>query len=333
MPLGLTRARAQELTCAPLPPHASDKPVGAAVTRDGGAMAVPISDHIVIRGDAAFDTAIICEGAVFMLDEHLDRLEASAQAVGLALPEGGRDGVCEALLATAAAGGVHDGCLRYWLSSGPGGFGVARRHGAPGVLYAVVVEPIAKAVRGGVTCAPVPHVTPKPAPFCHAKTTNYLPNVVAYEQGKVAGADYGIFLAPNGDVLEAPTANVALLLPGGELRAPCPPPTATDGVLRGLTQQRVFALLEGDPQAAADAGVAACVYGRVTAEDVALAEEIMLMGGGVHVSPVTRWGGALVGSGEPGRTALALLDLIEHDMREGSPRTAVPYSLYDSLDA
>ena len=89
-------------------------------------MVVPMSDHLCTRGDAVFDTAIIIGGAVYMLEEHLDRLEASASAVGLCLPGGGRPFIRDALLATAAASGVRDGALRYWLSSGPGGFGVAR---------------------------------------------------------------------------------------------------------------------------------------------------------------------------------------------------------------
>ena len=142
-------------------------------------MVVPMSDHLCTRGDAVFDTAIIIGGAVYMLEEHLDRLEASASAVGLCLPGGGRPFIRDALLATAAASGVRDGALRYWLSSGPGGFGVARPKRGEGVgveqqapgsaFYAVAVEPLALAVPQGVSCAVVPHIPPKPAPFCSVR--------------------------------------------------------------------------------------------------------------------------------------------------------------------
>ena len=41
---------------------------------------------------------------------------------------------------------------------------------APGsAFYAVAVEPLALAVPQGVSCAVVPHIPPKPAPFCSVR--------------------------------------------------------------------------------------------------------------------------------------------------------------------
>ncbi|CAI5494214.1 unnamed protein product [Closterium sp. Naga37s-1] len=43
------------------------------ITTDPAAMVIPIDDHMAHRGHAVFDTAIICSGYLYELDEHVDR--------------------------------------------------------------------------------------------------------------------------------------------------------------------------------------------------------------------------------------------------------------------
>lgn len=45
-----------------------------------------MDDHLVHRGHAVFDTAIIVDGFLYQLAEHLLRFQTSAEAAGLDLP-------------------------------------------------------------------------------------------------------------------------------------------------------------------------------------------------------------------------------------------------------
>ncbi|CAI5980979.1 unnamed protein product [Closterium sp. NIES-65] len=50
------------------------------ITTDPATMVIPIDDHMAHRGHAVFDTAIICSGYLYELDEHVDRFIKSARA-------------------------------------------------------------------------------------------------------------------------------------------------------------------------------------------------------------------------------------------------------------
>ncbi len=56
------------------------------IVTDPGLMVVHMDDHLVHRGHAVFDTAIIVDGYLYQLPEHLSRFERSAELAGLVLP-------------------------------------------------------------------------------------------------------------------------------------------------------------------------------------------------------------------------------------------------------
>ena len=56
------------------------------ITTDPGLMLVHMDDHLVHRGHAVFDTAVIVDGFLYQLSEHLQRFQHSAEVAGLILP-------------------------------------------------------------------------------------------------------------------------------------------------------------------------------------------------------------------------------------------------------
>lgn len=56
------------------------------ITTDPGLMLVHMDDHLVHRGHAVFDTALIVDGFLYQLSEHLQRFQHSAEAAGLVSP-------------------------------------------------------------------------------------------------------------------------------------------------------------------------------------------------------------------------------------------------------
>lgn len=50
------------------------------ITIDRGLMFLPIDDHMVHRGHGVFDTALVVDGNVYQLEQHLTRFLKSAEA-------------------------------------------------------------------------------------------------------------------------------------------------------------------------------------------------------------------------------------------------------------
>jgi 4-amino-4-deoxychorismate lyase len=59
--------------------------IGGIVT-DPALMILPFDDHLVHRGHAVFDTAIMTQGYLYQLDDHLDRMYRSASKAALTPP-------------------------------------------------------------------------------------------------------------------------------------------------------------------------------------------------------------------------------------------------------
>src|ERR671923_2679301 len=89
------------------------------IVTDPALMVLPLDDHMVHRGHAVFDTAILTHGMLYELDPHVDRLLRSAEAARIPLPFQ-PERLRQIILDTAAASGRRDGSVRYWLSAGPG---------------------------------------------------------------------------------------------------------------------------------------------------------------------------------------------------------------------
>ena len=56
--------------------------------RRPGEASVSVLDHGLLYGDGVFEGIRVYDGRPFLMDEHLDRLEASARAIVLELPAG-----------------------------------------------------------------------------------------------------------------------------------------------------------------------------------------------------------------------------------------------------
>src|SRR3989338_5859529 len=59
--------------------------LGGIVT-DPALMVLPLDDHMVHRGHAVFDTAVLAHGNLYQLDQHLQRLLRSAEMAHIPLP-------------------------------------------------------------------------------------------------------------------------------------------------------------------------------------------------------------------------------------------------------
>jgi len=301
-----------------------------AITTDASAMVIPIDDHMVHRGHGVFDTAIIRSGSMYQLHPHVERIARSAQGARISLPWK-KDELANIVMDTAAASGVRDGYVRYWITAGGGGFGLAPEANAHPGFYCVVYT--VPATDGSTVEAPciraiTSTVPMKPPPFSTIKSNNYLPNVLHLMEAMDKGCDQGIWIDEEGHLGEGPNMNVAILTEEGDLLVP-----PFDKVLAGITVIRVLELLGAGSGVNENVTIVPGIrraYVRPVPEHVARqAKEIMMIGSGVKVTAVVEWDGKVIGDGNPGPVALALEKLIENDKYSPSAEIEpIAYDLY-----
>lgn len=195
---------------------------------------VSVSDRGFLYGDGVFETMRAYRGNVFLLDEHLNRLAASAAALSIRLPRTTlqiRDDIQRILDRNS----LDDAVVRITISRGSGrrGPSIAGADTPTYVLTADTVPPgmdgrHARGIHLGV--ASVRRVSGDALP-AGAKHTNYLNAILAVEEVARVGADDAILLNAGLHVAECATANIFHVREG---RIWTPHPSA--GLLSGVTR-------------------------------------------------------------------------------------------------
>jgi 4-amino-4-deoxychorismate lyase len=273
---------------------------------------------MVHRGHGIFDTAALVAGRIYDLEAHLDRFVASAERSKLKLA-GSRAEMRDIIIRTAAASGVRDGAIRYWLSSGPGNLDLTPAAGAVPGFFVMIFGGLSyparwysEGLKVMTTTYPI-----KPPLYAITKATNYLPNVLMQMEAKEAGMDNGVFIDEEGFVGESSNMNVAFVMADNVLRHP-----RFVRVLAGCTSLR---LLDLAPTLVASGVLAGVEVGDIPVADARASREMILLGSSIKVAPIVEWDGQPIGSGAPGPVSRALLELLEKDMRTGDRLIDVPY--------
>ncbi len=185
-----------------------------------GEATIPLKDDGLYRGDGAFEVIRIYAGALFALEDHLDRLERSAAAIELEFDRLALEREIEALL---AAHGDGDGQLRLIVTRGGRRLAMTEPlppHGETLRLATVTYSP--SVILNGV------------------KSLSYAANMQATRLAKAQGADEAVLVQPDGTVLEPPTSAVFWVSPQGSLRTPA----LGVGVLESITRDRLVKALQ-----------------------------------------------------------------------------------------
>ena len=292
--------------------------LGGIVT-DPALMVLPLDDHMAHRGHSVFDTATLTGGMLYQLDPHLDRLLRSAELARVPLPFP-REELRQIILDTAAASRQREGSVRYWLSAGPGGFGLGPAECVGSSFYVIVFNQElypASYYTDGVKVI-TSNIPIKPPLFARIKSTNYLPNVLVVLEAKDRSADNGIFIDQHGMVAESSNMNVAFVTKDRVFRHP-----VFDAILSGITIQRVLQFAERLVQ---QGDLKEIRLADVSVSEGREAAEMMLIGSSIKIAPVVEWDGRPIGDGKPGPIAKMLLQLWEEDVRSAADQLVrVPY--------
>ncbi len=228
--------------------------------------AIAVQDLSFLRGDGCFEALRSYHGQVFAVDEHLQRLTQSAEALALPLPDTGL--LAEWVRRAGAVSG--DGVIRLIATRGDPERGLM---GAI-VVMAEPLPPPRSELRMMSVGAPW-HSAGRAWDLAGAKTLSYAPNLSASRRARAAGFDDAVLLSDESVVLEGPTFTVGWLV--GEVLET---PDLDLLILDSITRRHVVA-------AAEECGIVV-EEGRFPLERMYEADEVFAMSTVKEVTPVTR---------------------------------------------
>jgi len=277
-------------------------------TKDPELMLIPIDDHVAHRGDGVFEVMKCINGKVYKLDEHLARLEKSAEKISLVLPSEYNE-IREIIKELIILGGEKDCIIRILISRGPGSFGVNPFDCPQSYMYINSIKynrPPDRYYKEGVTlitsCIPI-----KKSFFATIKSCNYLPNVLMKMEAIQSGADFSVALDEEGFLAEGATENIAVLGQDNILRFP-----KFKRTLSGITARQIFNFSK---ELIKEGLLNEVKFDDILPENAYKAKEIFLTGTSIDIVPVVKYDNNSIGNGRPGPVFKKLLNMLWDDMR------------------
>lgn len=260
---------------------------------------VSVFDHGLLYGDGIFEGIRAYNGRVFALEEHIDRLFDSAQAIALKMPMS-RKALIEKTVETCKVNNITNGYIRLVITRGVGTLGLNPYlcKKASVIIIAADIQLYPKKLYDeGLKVVTVGTMrNQQEAINPRIKSLNYLNNVLAKIEAINAGVMECIMLNPQGFVAEASGDNVFAIRKGVLTTPP-----SWCGSLEGVTRNAVMAL-------AAEAGytVREDVISRY---DLYTADEVFLTGTAAEIIGVIDLDRRKIGNGKPGKITRKLCDL------------------------
>ncbi|MEA2248854.1 MAG: branched-chain amino acid aminotransferase [Solirubrobacteraceae bacterium] len=183
---------------------------------------IPATDEGLLRGDGVFEVVRLYDGRPFALEDHLARMERSAQNLRLPFDV---EAVRADVAAVLEAGQPGDGLIRLVATRGGRRLGFLER--LPDLPDAIALRTVRFAptrILDGV------------------KSLSYAPNMLASRVAQEQGADEALLVTPHGRVLEAPTSSFVCSLNGRSLVTP----PLDDHILDSITRRRLLAVCDVD---------------------------------------------------------------------------------------
>jgi D-alanine transaminase len=263
---------------------------------------ISIQDRGFLFGDGAYEMLRVYDGELFLMPQHLDRLEASLGGLFIGMPRPRH--FVEALLQRLVDESGHRQARVYVQVTR----GAARREhvfprGVPPslVVWVEEIHPVPEERRRNgvrVVCIADPRWN-----RCHLKALVLLPNVLARQEALESGASEALLIGPGGLVREGAGTNV-FLVRGGQVWTP---PLSPE-ILPGVTRAHVLQLARQDGIRTAER--------RFRLSTLLAADEVFLTSTTLEVLPVVDVDGARIGRGRPGTVTRRLQSLFEQSTRK-----------------
>jgi len=258
---------------------------------------VSVFDHGLLYGDGVFEGIRAYNGKIFKLEEHIARLFDSARAILLKIPMSAQQ-LCDACVRCCALNNVRDGYIRLVVTRGVGSLGL-NPESCPRPTVFIIADAIQlyspEVYEKGMRLVTASTRRVAPAAFSPAvKSLNYLNNILAKIEGRLAGAQEVLILNEQGYVAECSGDNIFVI----KNNTIYTPPIYA-GALGGITRRVAIELLTRAGHRV--------VESQLTRYDIYVADECFLTGTGAEIVPVIELDGRLIGEGRPGTITTSLI--------------------------
>ncbi|NLX59070.1 MAG: branched-chain amino acid aminotransferase [Phycisphaerae bacterium] len=236
---------------------------------------VSAMDAGLLLGAGLFETLRAYDRTVFRIDDHLQRLFASAQALEIPIALAA-DQIADALAETLDRNGLDDARCRITVTRGalPGEVGAEARPTC--LVTAGVMTPYDEQLYARGMTVTVSDATVNPSdPTAGHKTTAYMTNLLVLRDAHARGAQEALRLNTRGRLCEGAISNVFLVRQGRLLTPPL-----EEGCLPGVTRKVVLEIARREGIDAAEESIAG--------PDLLKADELFLTNTIMEVMPVCR---------------------------------------------
>ena len=247
----------------------------------------PINDLGLLRGYGVFDFMRTYNGKVIFIEEHIERLARSAREIGLALPWPKAE-IIRRVGETLQRNDPVESSVRILVTGGSSPDFITPQ-GQP--RLAIMVAPLSRYPAAwyseGAKVITVRHNRSIPG----AKSIDYIRAILVLAEAREQAAIEAVYVDSLGWVREGTTSNIfafcgeSLVTPG-------------EGILSGITRQKVLALAEGN--------YTVQVRDLPRAELVA-ADEVFITSSNRLIVPIVQVDGDGIGTGKPGERTRALM--------------------------
>ncbi|MFC0523386.1 D-amino-acid transaminase [Pontibacillus salicampi] len=260
----------------------------------------PFEERGLQFGDGVYEVIRVYHGEHYLIEEHVERLYRSAEAVRIEVPYTKEEMYkkLDQLLQLNEFTG--DGKVYLQITRGTAPRDHTFPEGVTANLYAYVMDLPRKVewMKQGVSAITQPDVR---WDLCYIKSLNLLPNVMAKQAAAEAGS-FEAILHRDGSVTECSSSNAYLVKDGAIYTHP-----ATKNILHGCVRIRVEAF-------AKKAGIPFHEQA-FTLDDIKSADEMFLSSSTAEVMPIVEVDGDQVAEGTPGTITQKLQQAYEEDAR------------------
>ncbi|MGO0062747.1 D-amino-acid transaminase [Brevibacillus fluminis] len=246
---------------------------------------VPIEERGLQLGDGVYEVLCIYNGVPFTLKEHLDRLEQSANAIEIDLPQS-KEKLAELAWEGIRKAGIENGTLYMQITRGTAPRNHLIPHNITPNLYLVWKHGAPDFSKYKAEGAAVFTVADERWKNCYIKSINLLPNLLAKEQAKRKGGQEALLV--QGEWAKEGSSSNLFIVKNGHFKTP----QADHSILKGITRQKLIALLEENQIEVSEQPISLA--------EVLAADEVFMTSTTMEVLPVVSIDGKQIGEGKPG---------------------------------
>ena len=254
---------------------------------------IPVDDLAILRGIGVFDLLRTYNGRPYFLDAHIDRLESSANKIGLSLPWSHAE-IAKVVERTLAKNDIPEANIRVVVTGGSS-TDFMTPSGSPRLL--VLVSPVPRLPDHWYTKGVKIISWEVERPIPGAKSIDYISASMALKKAAAEGAIEALYIDRNGLALECTTSNIFAFI-GNQLVTP------GRGILSGVTRKVVLELAEG---------FFAIDVRDISRTELLSADEVFITGTSKGLVPVIQVDDGIIADGKPGqRTRQLMAEMKRH---------------------